>query len=138
MKPTHYCCQILKTLESVETVGCGDHPGGVDQGTPTQQHPVQLQSNLTRAQHNWKITLLFLGYPSLEIHLSPASLGMGCIYRMVSEILGPGSVLWEAVLPQLPPASPPEWIPCKCTGTHVHQPCLYLRETSPPNCGGLW
>lgn len=26
--------------------------------------------------------------------------------------LGPGSVLWEAVLLQLPPASPPECVPC--------------------------
>lgn len=77
MKPTHYRCQVLKTLDSVETVGCGDHPGGVDQGTSTQQHPVQLQSNLTRVQHTLENRIIILRVPFLGDSPFPCILGDG-------------------------------------------------------------
>lgn len=55
---------------------------------PHNSTPFSFRATWQGYNTHWKITLLFLGSPSLETHLSPASSGMGCIYRMVSEILG--------------------------------------------------
>ena len=49
-QPTQHHRQVPPASESVETVGCGDHPDGVEQGAPAQQRPVQLQHGLARAQ----------------------------------------------------------------------------------------
>lgn len=55
---TQHHRQVLPAPDSVETVGCRDHPGGVEQGAPAQQLPVHLQESLSRAQNRLEACII--------------------------------------------------------------------------------
>lgn len=77
-QPTQHHCQVPPASESVETVGCGDHPDGVEQGAPAQQRPIQLQHGLSRAQQmlEARVPVVAAWGPPFPVHP-----GWGLLYR---------------------------------------------------------